>query len=392
MKPPEKLIKDRFSPECLEERRYALELFLRRIVSHPELRSSNTLKSFFDDSWNTQKGEDDEDEMEEEQNIVLPKASKTSSIKKWIKDKKTCLSGSLHRSPLDGLYDEMEHYVSALEEGLRRLEVQAEVMRKNVEREGNIWMEIGLGCNAIGHVDDYIGSTQIKENTTSVGHTFHTTSQTADALSTLYQNHHDTLLNNVLLPLRDRLKIIHGAKLALTKRSNRRVTYSTALSNLDSKKALLHKYRITRGLESKVLEAEASLSKAAMEVDVARREYDEVSERVLREFDRFKSENAIMMHETIIEFGRVQCMHSEEVASVWRLQTVPNEVGDSGKCFVDAARVLMEANSNGEHIVEMPVNPPPAVPETETQNSLMNELEALGIQGNVKYRDPLPGE
>jgi sorting nexin-1/2 len=273
------------------------------------------------------KGEvDSADEEDEEEQVTTPKASKKSTIKKWIKDKKTCLSGTLHRSPLDPLFDEMEHYVSALENGLKRVELEAEHMVKNCERESNMWMEFGLGCDAVGHVDDFIGQSattssgsapndDCDEGNETIGQRFHTTSQTADALCTLYKKHQQALLLHFLLPLRDHLKIVHAAKSALTKRANRRITYSTALSNVDSKKALLHKYRITQGMENKILNAEASLSKVEIEMDTAKKSYDEVSDRVLREFDRFRAENAIMMHQTMMEFGRFQCEHSRKCMS-----------------------------------------------------------------------------
>ena len=407
---PEKLIKDRFSTTCLEERRWGLELFLRRICIHPELHASTVFKSFFDESaWKrVKKGESEVDEeVEEEELLQTKKESKKSTIKKWIKDKKTCIAGTLHRSPLDPLFDEMEHYVAALEGGLKRVELQAEMMVKSAEKGGQMWMEFGLGCDAVGHVDDFIGG-QVTSSTTmesmtsiphssedekqNVGQTFHTTSQTADALCTLYQKQHQTLLLNFLLPLRDHLKMIHAAKTALTKRSNRRVTYSTALSNVDSKKGALQKYRITQGMENKILNAQTSLSKAELEVENAKRKYDEVSERVLREFDRFKNETAILMHETMIEFGRVQLEHVEEMTNLWRSQKI-GAIGHNGRCYVDAAKILMDANANvgGGHIVSMPANPPPPIPQEE-MGEVQNGIETLPIQGVVKYRDPLPEE
>jgi hypothetical protein len=116
----------------------------------------------------------------------------------------------------------------------------------------------------------------------------------------------------------------------------------------------------------------------------------------LREFDRFRTENAIMMHQTMMEFGRFQCEHSDEVARIWRFQKMEDKVvaTTSGRCYVDAARVLMEANSNvgGGHIVNMPVNPPPPLPEDARLNEVQNGMETMGIQGTVRYRDPLPEE
>ena len=394
---PDKFLKDRFSATSCEERRGGLELFMRRLTINPELRTCGVLKSFFDDaSWRrVKKGEefDSEADVEEEEVVhTTPKTSKKSTIKKWIKDKKTCLSGTLHRSPLDPLFDEMDHYVTALENGLRRVEMQAEYMVKSLAQEATISMEFGLSCDAVAHVDDFIGNRLNQDTGSTVGQTFHTTSQTADALSALQQKHHQTLLVDFLLPLRDHLKMIHAAKLALTKRSNRRITYSTALSNVDNKKGALHKYRITQGMESKVMGAESSLSKAELEVENAKRNYDDVSERVLREFDRFRYENGTMMHATMVEFGRVQMEYSAKVARIWSSQEFDKEISSSGRCYVDAAKVLMDANRvvGGGHIVDMPMQSPPPVPAETAVSGLANGMETLGIQGAVRYRDSLP--
>ena len=396
---PDKFLKDRFSAASCEERRWGLELFMRRLAINPELKTCGVLKSFFDDaSWKrVRKGEefDSEADVEEEEMVhTTPKTSKKSTIKKWIKDKKTCLSGTLHRSPLDPLFDEMDHYVTALENGVKRVEMQAENIVKSLGQEASISMEFGLSCDAVAHVDDFIGN-RLNQDTAgpTVGQTFHTSSQTADALSALQQKHHQTLLLDFLIPLRDHLKMIHAARLALTKRSNRRITYSTALSNVDSKKGALHKYRITQGMENKVLNAESSLSKAELEVESAKRNYDDVSERVLREFDRFRYENGTMMHATMVEFGRVQMEYSAKVARIWSSQEFEQEIGSSGRCYVEAARVLMDANRvvGGGHIVDMPMQSPPPVPvETTIISGLTNGMETMSIQGAVRYRDPLP--
>lgn len=403
---PDKLIKDRFNPQCLEARRFELEIFLKRCVVHPELRDSPTLKAFFDEAhWGrVKKGDVDvEEELVEqftnyEEPKVTSKTSTKNTIKKWIKDKKTSLSGTLHRSPLDPLFDEMEHYISALESGLKRVELQTEHMVKNCEREGEMFMEFGLGSDAIGHVDDFIGGTApVPSNTDktqvdlsgdvtdrtkqSIGQTFHTISCTAYALSTIHRAHYQTLYLNFLLPLKDHLKLIQSAKSAITKRSNRRITYSTALANVDAKKASLHKYRITQGMENKIINAESSLSKAEAEVEIAKRNYDEVSDRVLREFDRFRNENAQGMHDIMIDFARVQVAFSEEVAKVWNL-THFGKWESSGRCYVEAAKGLME----GSGAISMPMYPPPPVPD-----ALANGMESFALQGSVKYRE-LPEE
>eukprot|EP00804_Cyclotella_cryptica_P008287 CCRYP_016486-RA/>CCRYP_016486-RA protein AED:0.15 eAED:0.15 QI:0/-1/0/1/-1/1/1/0/661 len=493
-----------WTPSQLERRRFELEVFLRRCVLHPELRGCAILRAFFcEEAWNRiQKGGGADDGIHGEEEgmdhdvqdtitTTLPEqemdpptksiqhtdASKkknktTPSLKKWIKEKKTTWAGTLHRSPLDPLFDEMEQYISALEVALKRIEVQAEQMVRHWERGGCMWMELGLGCDAVGHVDDFMGvgcttpfrsvssccregcdtikdgndtipnNNDNKNNSNNnnevnhhhqqqqqgMGRTFHTTSSTALQLSTLHQTHHTTLHQSFLLPLRDHLKMIQSAKTAIAKRSHRRITYSAALSHVHSKKMSLHKYRITQGCENKILQAESSLAKAEGEARMAQKKYEEVTERVLREFDRFRREHSKLMRDTVVEFGRVQVEFWEEVARVWR-ESVEKMEGESesvvgvtrdddggvasgGRCFVEAARKLMMEGTDGTSVGiggarggpgtsgemqpngsgSMPMYPPPPVPEETQMNGLVNGVESMGIHGSVRYRDPLPDE
>ena len=119
--------------------------------------------------------------------------------------------------------------------------------------------------------------------------------ETADALSALSAEHHERELRCFAEPLRDHLKMVNAAKVALVKRNNRRITYSTCLNAIDAKKASLHKYRITPGQEGKAYGVESSLTRAEQSVVAARANYEEVSARVLREVDRFRRENTMAM-------------------------------------------------------------------------------------------------
>lgn len=310
------------------------------------------------------------------------------------------MKGSMIRSPDDAVFEEVEHYISALEAGLKRVDAQATAMMKRDKDASTSLLEFGLGCDALGHIDDEVNGGE-GETAKGIGQTFRMVGKTADALSVLSHDHFQREMSCFHEPLRDHLKMVNAVKVALSKRNNRRITYSTCVNQVDSKKASLHKYRITPGMEAKTYSAESSLARAESAVEVARANYEEVSQRVLREVDRFKKENSVVMHETMLEFARSQKEHSEKMNDAWgsllpQLESV--KVAEfTSSSFAQAAASLME-RKHGSSLVSsatkqmqemgMPSYPPPVEPAGNNTNG----LESSMLNGAVRYRDLLPEE
>lgn len=425
---PEKQQVSRFSESFIEDRRFHLEIFLRRVVCNPELKDTECLLVFLgggDEEFKKAKKDgsfgkflpdagiatdyDDTIELnsttEHDSKLSLSAgkeilSNKKSGLKKWIKEKKTTMKGSMIRSPDDAVFEEVEHYISALEAGLKRVDAQATAMMKRDKDASTSLLEFGLGCDALGHIDDEVNGGE-GETAKGIGQTFRMVGKTADALSVLSHDHFQREMSCFHEPLRDHLKMVNAVKVALSKRNNRRITYSTCVNQVDSKKASLHKYRITPGMEAKTYSAESSLARAESAVEVARANYEEVSQRVLREVDRFKKENSVVMHETMLEFARSQKEHSEKMNDAWgsllpQLESV--KVAEfTSSSFAQAAASLME-RKHGSSLVSsatkqmqemgMPSYPPPVEPAGNNTNG----LESSMLNGAVRYRDLLPEE
>lgn len=460
---PEKQQVSRFTESFIEERRFHLEVLLRRVVRNPELIDTECLLVFLGggdaefkkakkdssfgsgvspklavDAATTQARDDDVDYGIENPNVASDQENtlmqqgrerlihKKKGIKKWIKERKTNMQGTLVRSPDDVVFEEVSHFISALEAGLKRIEVQASAMVKRDKDASSCLLEFGLGCDALAHVDDEINSTtssgkdDVDAETTpgsGISQTFRHVGKTADALSVLSADHYERELRCFAEPLKDHLKMIHAAKVALVKRHNRRITYSTCLNAVDSKKASLHRYRITPGQEGKAYGVESSLSRAEQSVIEARANYEEVSARVLREVDRFRRENAAAIYATMAEFARVQREHAERVCEAWKALVPQVEGIDAaeghGGSFVRAAEKLRESGGNRPGLVAsgeggaeataesaatqaetmpMPSYPPPPEPVANGVKNASNTMESSMLNGAVRYRDTLPEE
>ena len=283
---PEKQKVSRFSESFVEDRRFHLEIFLRRVVCNPELKDTECLLVFIgggDDEFKKAKkdgsfgrsarsssafdaAEDDNYNDGIEMNGVHANegdhsklidygkekiSNKKAGLKKWLKEKKTTMQGTMIRSPDDAVFEEVTHYIMALEAGLKRVEAQASAMVNRDKNISSCLLEFGLGCDALGHIDDEMNggspSGSAAEGASGIAQAFRLVGKTADAISVLSHDHYERELSCFLEPVRDHLKMVHAVKVALSKRNNRRVTYSTYMNAVDSKKSSLHKYRITPG-------------------------------------------------------------------------------------------------------------------------------------------------
>ncbi len=451
---PDKQQVSRFTESFIEERRFYLEIFLRRVVCNPELKDTECLLVFlgggdaefkkaqkdggsygsvahggggssggnngnvditatqtFTEDYNMNDMIDassinvhSNNNDHRDHSLVDKVSTKKAGIKKWIKEKKTTIQGSVVRSPDDAIFEQVEHYLSALQVGLKRMEIQASALVKRDYDVAASMLEFGLACDALAYIEDDINGSEVGDESGSsgIGQTYRLIGKTADEISSISSEHHDRKLSCFQEPLRDHLKMVHAAKVALSKRNNRRITYSTCINSVDTKKASLHKYRIMQ--DQKAIGVEASLSRAEAEVIVAKVSYDEVSARVLREIDRFRNENAVAMYATMAEFARAEKEHTDKMNMIWGV-LLPHveEVTASqfnGKPFSQAAAALREGKSSHSTVGEdeattsitaqlehMPTYPPPLEPSANGVNA--NVMESSLLNGVVRYRDPL---
>jgi len=141
--------------------------------------------------------------------------------------------------------------------------------------------------------------------------------ETADHLSVLSAEHSDQEAAQFEDPLIDMIKMIHAVKLALHKRHVKRLTYSTSLQEVESKNTQLSKMRAQIGMEAKAYGLEMSLRRAQENAEMARDDFATVSQRVLREVDRFKRETTEDMRLTVLDYIRMQVEYNKRMEQIW---------------------------------------------------------------------------
>ncbi|KAG7356317.1 Vps5 vacuolar sorting complex protein [Nitzschia inconspicua] len=353
---PEKQPMGRFNPAFVEARRRELERFLRRVAIHPELQDSACFDTFLradDITFQAAKSIKGEGMMMmqqphmpyQQQPGMMPGGMmggsmmggtmppspyggmmggarpKKEGFKRWFAETKTSISGDLVKSPDDELFDEIQRYIHGLDTQMKNVSTQATGLVRKGKEMANGLFEFGLAFNLLGQSEaDALGEALCKLG------------ETADQLSVLSAEHSDQEAAQFEDPLVDMIKMIHAVKLALHKRHEKRLTYSTCLQEVESKNAQLAKLRAQIGMESKAYAMEMSLRRAQENAEVARDDFAAVSQRVLREVDRFKRESTDDMRLTVLEYIRLQVDYNKRMEQIWanlipqleRVQLDPN--------------------------------------------------------------------
>jgi len=331
---PEKQAVSRFSPEFVEDRRRSLEKFLRRVVLHPELWNAECLATFlraddvsFAHAKNVGKssGSGNDGFHPNSQHDGDMAASGTlgggalggagafnlapknkAGIKKWFSEAKTTFSGDLVTSPDDDLFDEIERYVEALSVQMKRVANQASGLVRKSKEIANGLFEFGLAFHQLGQSEGE-----------ELGAKLSLMGGTADSLSSVAARHAEAEARRLEEPFRDYLKIIHAVKLALGRRHDKRVSYTALLHEIQTREGNLHRLRMTPGSEAKAYSTEMSLQRYQAAAEAAREEYAEVSQRVLREVDRFKREKAEEMKMVVLEFILLEIEANRQMERMW---------------------------------------------------------------------------
>jgi len=339
----------RFNPAFVEARRRELERFLRRAVVHPELQDCSSLDVFLradDVTFHTAKNSKGDSVIMMQQSgmlgmansmlgtshtrtsnsMMMPPSSQLSPNKKevfkrWFAETKTSISGDLVKSPDDSLFDEIQRYIHGLDQQMKNVSTQASGLVRKGKEMANGLFEFGLAFNLLG-----------QSEADALGDALCQLGETADRLSVLSAEHSDQEASQFEDPLVDMIKMIHAVKLALHKRHEKRLTYSTCLQEVESKNTQLSKMRAQIGMEAKAYALEMSLRRAQEDAEGVRDNFATVSQRVLREVDRFKRETAEDMRLTVLEYIRMQVEYNKKMEQIWadlipqleRVQLDPN--------------------------------------------------------------------
>ena len=327
---PEKQAVSRFGAEFVEDRRKGLELFLIRSAAHPELGTAEALRCFLsaDDllftlakkNGNFNAGAADGGDLPPAQG-AKKESNPLAAGMKWFNETKAAVTGKdLVTSPNDARFEEINLYVTTLEAQMKNVVTHTATLVKKGKETANGLFEFGLAFTLLGQSEAtsaqsaQLGASSTPDNLgpalTSMGHT-------ADTLSVLSNDLAEKEETNFEDPLHDYIRIIGSVKTALSKRVEKRSAYSNAIADFQSKQAAAQKAAATPGKEDKAAKAEAEMKAAQDAMSAAEQTFNQVSERLTREVERFKAEKAADMRKTVIDYINLQIEYNKKMESVW---------------------------------------------------------------------------
>jgi len=111
-------------------------------------------------------------------------------------------------------------------------------------------------------------------------------------------------------------QLVHSIKVALNKRKAHQVTYTTRMKQISSRQAALGKLQ-RKGQTSKISGAEQDLADAERDAVVARKDFEAVSQRVVREAERVQPDVERKLTQTIKDYAKIQIEYNKKTLDAW---------------------------------------------------------------------------
>ncbi|KAF0684543.1 Aste57867_23461 [Aphanomyces stellatus] len=312
---PEKLLVGRFSPEFVESRRRALHVFLCRCAAHPEIQHCDHLTTFLESS---------DDVLTLFKTDAAAKAKAKSSggsssggggLFQYLNDTVASISSTLGstafvdklKTNADVQVEDISAYMDALEPIIQGLAKHAHGLTKRAREIADGLFEFGVALTLLGQSEE---NESLQVALRHVG-------SCSDKLSVLAAEHAEKEVMLFEEPILDYIRLVGAVKAALVKRNEVRQSYHATVLDLDAKKAALQKAQAKGSTIDKVQAAEAEVSKAQHRVDDAKLEHDIVTERVLREVDRFKQDKLADFKRIILDYIELQIDYNLRVETEW---------------------------------------------------------------------------
>jgi sorting nexin-1/2 len=134
---------------------------------------------------------------------------------------------------------------------------------------------------------------------------------TADQLSTLASENAEAEAVHLEEPLEEYVRLLAAVKAALKRRQEKKSIHLNAIADLDSKQTAYNKLLGAAGKEEQATAKLVQVERCHEHVDKTKVEYEEVSENLLIEFERFKLEKAEDIKQILLNYVKLQVTQAQ---------------------------------------------------------------------------------
>ncbi|CBN79716.1 Sorting nexin 1 [Ectocarpus siliculosus] len=309
---PVKMVVGKFDQTFVEKRRKELEIFLNRVAAHGELSASQYFKTFLqaDDAGLA----DTKDKEKAERVPVGP-----HHVLRWFGEVATHVKTQVDKAkkeeisaktPADIKFEEMQQYANNLDVQMQNVARHTTALVKKQEQLGSTMFEFGVAFTLLANAE---------EDKAPLGQALLQLAHAADEVSVQVKKQAQQEAEHFEGPVLEYGRMTTALKTALHKRNEKKITYMTAAHDLEAKKAHHSKVAGLGGdRQDRVAAAEDAVATSTTALDKARRQYEEVSDRVVREFARFRRDKAADMKKIILDYVNVQVEATKKQEEAWQ--------------------------------------------------------------------------
>ncbi|XP_020247983.1 sorting nexin 1-like [Asparagus officinalis] len=294
--------KFRFSAEFIEMRRQALDIFINRIASHPELKQSEDLRIFL---------QEDEERMErarsQEGGLFKKKPADFMQIFKDVQSKVSDVVLGKEK-PIEESgpeYEKLKHYIFELEDHLAEAQKQAFRLVKRHRELGQSLSDFGKAIKLLGACEG-----------NSLGKAFSELGSKSELLSLKLNKEAHNLLMNFEEPVKDYVRAVQSIKATMADRASAFKQQYDLAETTKLKKINLEKLLLIRS--EKAGEAEIEYKELEAESEEAIQRYETIVKLMSEEIIRFQEQKTADMGLAFHEFAKGQERLAKDIADAWR--------------------------------------------------------------------------
>ncbi|KAJ0266289.1 Sorting nexin 1 [Hirschfeldia incana] len=294
--------KFRFSAEFIEMRRAALDIFVNRIASHPELQQSEDLRTFL---------QADEETMERfrfQETGIFNK--KPADFMQMFRDVQSKVSDAVlgKEKPVEETtpeYEKLKHYIFELENHLAEAQKHAYRLVKRHRELGQSLLDFGKAVKLLGACEGE-----------PTGKLFSDLGTKSELVSIKLQKEAQQVLMNFEEPLKDYVRYVQSIKATIGERATAFKQHCELAETTKLKEINLDKLMLTRS--DKVGEAEIEYREIKVESEEATMRFERIVKRMNEEIVRFQEQKTEEMGVAFHQFAKGQARLANGIADAWR--------------------------------------------------------------------------
>ncbi|XP_068663739.1 sorting nexin 1-like isoform X2 [Aristolochia californica] len=294
--------KFRFTAEFIEMRCQALDIFINRIASHPELQQSEDLRILL---------QEEEETMERARSVELGIfKKKPSDLMQIFKDVQSKVSDVVlgKDKPVEESnpeYEKLKHYIFELEDQLAEAQKQAFRLVKRHREMGQSLLDFGKAVKLLGACEG-----------NSLGKAFSELGSKSEVLSLKLQEEAHNLLMNFEESLKDYVRAVQSIKVTMADRANAFKQQCELAESMKLKEINLDKLILMRS--EKVGEAEIEYKELKAASEEATRRFETIVRLMSEEMARFQEQKTADMSIALQLFTKGQVKLANDIVNAWR--------------------------------------------------------------------------